>query len=365
MAEPGISALKRGGAFVEENKPGSIVGTGQGLSGRTPQPDAFGGARGKPTRLLDQLRQELRCRHYSKRTEESYCAWVRRFIFFHNLRHPSEMGEKEINQFLSKLAIEGKISASTQNQALSALLFLYRNVLKREVDDLGDVVRARKTKRLPIVMTREEVRAVMSRLDGQVWVMACLMYGAGLRLNECLGLRVQDIDFGANQLAVRSGKGSKDRVTMLPQAAKQPLIEHLRRVKTIHERDLAEGHGRVNLPDALARKYRFAAHEWRWQFVFPQRNRWVNQHTGQQGRHHLDESIVQKAVTAAARGAGLVKRATCHTFRHSFATHLLESGYDIRTVQELLGHKDVRTTMVYTHVLNRGGMGVRSPMDAI
>jgi integron integrase len=191
------------------------------------------------------------------------------------------------------------------------------------------------------------------------------MYGAGLRLNECLGLRVQDIDFGANQIAVRSGKGSKDRVTMLPQAAKQPLIEHLRRVKTIHDRDLAEGHGRVSLPDALERKYRDAAHEWRWQFVFPQRNRWVNQRTGQQGRHHLDESIVQKAVTAAARGVGLIKRATCHTFRHSFATHLLESGYDIRTVQELLGHKDVRTTMVYTHVLNRGGMGVRSPMDAI
>jgi len=316
-------------------------------------------------RLMDRMREQMRCRHYSHRTEETYCAWVKRFIFFHHLRHPKEMGEKEINEFLSRLAIEGKIGASTQNQALSALLFLYRNVLKREIDDLGDVVRARRTKRLPVVMTREEVRALMDRLDGQPWLMACLMYGAGLRLNECIGLRVQDIDFGGNQVMVRSGKGSKDRVTMLPQASRQPLLVQLRRVKAIHDKDLADGYGRVTLPDAVARKYRSAAHEWRWQFVFPQRNRWIDRRTRQQGRHHVDESIIQKAVAMAVRDAGILKRATCHTLRHSFATHLLESGYDIRTVQELLGHKDVRTTMVYTHVLNRGGKGVRSPMDGI
>jgi integron integrase len=316
-------------------------------------------------RLLDRLRDELRCRHYSRRTEETYCSWVKRYIFFHKLRHPGEMGEKEVNEFLSWLALEGKIGASTQNQALSALLFLYRNVLKREIDDLGDVVRARRTKRLPVVMTREEVRAVMGKLDGQAWLMACLMYGSGLRLNECLGLRVQDIDLGGNQIVVRSGKGGKDRVTMLPHSARQPLIAHLRRVKAIHERDLADGWGRVVLPDALARKYRNAAHEWRWQFVFPQRNRWIDRRTLAQGRHHQDETIIQKAVASAARDAGILKRVTCHTLRHSFATHLLESGYDIRTVQELLGHKDVRTTMVYTHVLNRGGKGVRSPMDGV
>jgi integron integrase len=316
-------------------------------------------------RLIDRLREEMRRRHYSRRTEGTYWAWIRRFIFFNGLRHPREMGEQEINKFLSHLAIEGKVSASTQNQALSALLFLYRNVLKRDLDDLGDVVRARRTKRLPVIMTREEVRSVMSRLEGQAWLMGCLMYGAGLRLNECIGLRVQDIDFGANQITVRCGKGAKDRLTMLPQAAKQPLIGHLRRVKAIHDKDLAEGFGRVILPDALERKYCNAAHEWQWQFVFPQRNRWVDRRTRDQGRHHVDESIVQKSVARAVREAGILKRATCHTLRHSFATHLLENGYDIRTVQELLGHKDVRTTMVYTHVLNRGGKGVRSPMDAV
>ena len=351
-------------------EPGSGAGSrwmGPGLASSRSEarPGVSNGSAAKPRRLLDQLRDELRSRHYSRRTEESYCAWVKRFIFFHHLRHPKDMGEKEINQFLSELAIGSKVSASTQNQALSALLFLYRNVIKREVDQLGDVVRARKTRRLPVVMTREEVRAVMGRLEGQVWIAACLMYGAGLRLNECLEMRVQDIDFGGNQVTVRSGKGAKDRITMLPQAAKQPLIEHLRRVKTIHERDLAEGYGKVVLPGALAHKYHYAAEDWRWQFVFPQRNRWVDQRTGQQGRHHVDESIVQKAVTAAVREVGIVKRATCHSLRHSFATHLLESGYDIRTVQELLGHKDVRTTMIYTHVLNKGGMGVRSPMDSV
>jgi integron integrase len=354
-----------GGAIVERFKAGTPIESGQADVGSSPGIVHKQAALGKGPRLLDQMRVEMRCRHYSRRTEETYCTWVKRFIFFHKLRHPKEMGEKEINEFLSRLAIEGKIGASTQNQALSALLFLYRNVIKRDLDDLGGVVRARKTKRLPVVMTREEVRSVMSRLEGQAWLMACLMYGAGLRLNECLSLRVQDIDFGGNQITVRSGKGAKDRVTMLPQAAKQPLIAHLRRVKVIHEKDLAEGYGKVSLPDALARKYRYAAEEWRWQFVFPQKHRWVDRRTRAEGRHHVDESIVQKAVATAVRDAGMTKRATCHTLRHSFATHLLESGYDIRTVQELLGHKDVRTTMVYTHVLNRGGKGVRSPMDAV
>lgn len=372
VACPGISpmlstgrriAVLGGGAGVETSKVGLTSGSGlpgTGIPVKITQEEC---ASGRRPRLMDLMRQEMRGRHYSHRTEQSYCAWVRRFIFFHKLRHPREMGEKEINEFLSRLAIEGKIGASTQNQALSALLFLYRSVLKRQLDDLGNVVRARRTKRLPVVMTREEVRAVMSRLDGQAWLAACLMYGAGLRMNECLGLRVQDIDFGGNQIVVRSGKGAKDRVTMLPQVARQPLLVHLRRVKAIHEKDLAAGYGSVSLPDALARKYRHAAQEWRWQYVFPQRNRWVDRRTREQGRHHLDESIIQKAVAAAVRDAGILKRATCHTLRHSFATHLLESGYDIRTVQELLGHKDVRTTMVYTHVLNRGGKGVRSPMD--
>jgi integron integrase len=275
------------------------------------------------------------------------------------------MGEKEINVFLSHLAVNRRVSASTQNQALSAILFLYRRVLEREIGDLGDLIRARRPKRLPVVMTRDEVKAVTSLLRGQVWLMAGLMYGAGLRLNECLSLRIQDVDFGANQITVRSGKGDKDRVTMLPEAVKQPLREHLQAVERIHDKDLREGYGKVELPHALNRKYPTAASEWRWQYVFPQKGRWVNRRTGEQGRYHVDESIIQKALKIAVREAGITKRVTCHTLRHSFATHLLEGGYDIRTVQELLGHKDIRTTMVYTHVLNRGGKGVKSPMDSI
>lgn len=260
------------------------------------------------------------------------------------------MAEPEINAFLTYLAVNEKVSASTQNQALSALLFLYRHVLGREVGDLGEVIRARKPKRLPVVMTREEVKAVLANLSGDKWLMASLMYGSGLRLMECLRLRVQDLDFSRNEILVRDGKGAKDRITMLPASLKAPLQEHLRTVKAIHERDLADGWGRVLLPDALDRKY-------------PQENRWKNPKTGEEGRHHVHESIIQKAVGGATRKAGLAKRATCHTFRHSFATQLLESGYDIRTVQELLGHKDVKTTMIYTHVLNRGGKGVKSPVD--
>jgi integron integrase len=315
--------------------------------------------------LIEELRQVLRSKHYSRRTEQSYCNWVRRFVRYHRMRHPGTMGQAEINAFLSHLALSRKVSASTQNQALSAILFLYKGVLKREIGNLDDVIRARRSKHLPIVMTRDEVADVLGRLEGQVWLICSLLYGAGLRLTECLELRVQDIDFSANQIVVRSGKGFKDRVTVLPQSVKRALFDHLKEVRAIHERDLADGYGRIPLPHALAKKYSGADRQWRWQYVFPQRNRWVNRETGQQGRHHLDESIVQKAVKAAVSEAGLTKRVSCHVLRHSFATHLLEDGYDIRTVQELLGHKDVRTTMIYTHVLNRGGKGVRSPMDSI
>jgi integron integrase len=316
-------------------------------------------------KLLDQMREALRSRHYSRRTEATYCTWVKRYIFFHNVRHPAEMAEPEINAFLTHLAVKERISASTQTQALSALLFLYRHVLGREIGDLGEVIRARKPKRVPVVMTREEVKSVLCHLTGDKWLMASLMYGAGLRLMECLRLRVQDIDFSRNEITIRDGKGAKDRITMLPESLKQALGRHLVQVRAIHGKDLKDGCGRVQMPDALDRKYPNAPREWRWQWVFPQENRWKNLKTGEKGRHHTDESLVQKAVKDAVAKAGLTKRATCHTFRHSFATHLLEGGYDIRTVQELLGHNDVKTTMIYTHVLNRGPAGVRSPVDVL
>ena len=307
----------------------------------------------------------MRVRHYSKRTEDTYCAWVKRYVHFHNMRHPKEMGEPEINAFLTHLAVAEKVSASTQNQALSALLFLYRNVIGKEVGDLGHVIRARKPIHLPVVLTREEVKALLAQLTGDKWLMASLMYGAGLRLMKCLRLRVLDIDFSCNEILVRDGKGAKDRITMLPESLKKHLGDHLKKVKSMHDKDLAEGWGRVLLPGALDRKYPNAPSEWRWQWVFPQENRWVNTKTGEEGWHHIDESLIQKAVKDAAFQAQLIKRATCHTFRHSFATHLLEGGYDIRTIQELMGHKDVSTTMIYTHVLNKGGHGVKSPVDGL
>ena len=316
-------------------------------------------------KLLDRLREALRSRHYSRRTEETYCLWVKRFIYFHKIRHPAEMAEPEINAFLTHLAVKDRVSASTQTQALSALLFLYRHVVGREIGDLGEVIRARKPRHIPVVMTREEVKAVLARLTGEKWLTASLMYGAGLRLMECLRLRVQDIDFARNEILVRDGKGAKDRITMLPQSLKTPLQEHLKKVKAVHEQDLSDGWGRVQMPYALDHKYPNAPADWRWQWVFPQENRWINPRNKEQGRHHIDESLVQKAVKDAVAKAGLTKRATCHTFRHSFATHLLEGGYDIRTVQELLGHSDVKTTMIYSHVLNRGPTGVRSPVDGL
>lgn len=318
-----------------------------------------------PPRLMDQMHSALRARHYSPRTEQAYCRWVLRFIRFHGLRHPAEMGEDEINAFLTHLAVEDHVSVSTQTQALSALLFLYRKVLDREVGELGDVVRARPPSHVPVVMTPAEVRGVLAQLGEEHRLMAALMYGTGMRLMECLRLRVQDVDFSGNEILVRSGKGARDRVTMLPEALKPTLREHLKRVKAVHERDLADGWGKVVLPDALDRKYPCAPADWRWQWVFPQQTRWHDPKTGEQGRHHVHPTIIQRAVKDAVRRAGVTKNVGCHTFRHSFATHLLENGYDIRTIQELLGHKSVSTTMIYTHVLNRGGRGVRSPLDGL
>jgi integron integrase len=316
-------------------------------------------------KLLAQVRDALRSRHYSKRTEDSYVVWIRRFIFFHNVRHPREMAEAEVNQFLTHLAIKEKVSASTQNQALSALLFLYRYVLDRQLGQLGEVIRARKSKRLPVVLTRDKVKAVLRHLKGEQRLVAVLMYGTGMRLMECLRLRVKDVDFDSDEILIRQGKGDKDRRTMLPGKVKARLRQHLERVQKVHACDLADGYGRVPLPYALNRKYPNASSDWRWQFVFPQLKRWVNPKTGEQGRHHIDNSIIQKAIKTAVRAAGISKLATSHSLRHSFATHLLQDGYDIRTIQDLLGHKDVKTTMIYTHVLNRGGRGVRSPADAL
>ncbi len=316
-------------------------------------------------RLIDRFREEIRTRHYSRSTENTYVYWIKQFIFFNEMKHPEELSEKEINQFLSHLATDKNFSASTQNQALSALLFLYRHILKREIGDLGDVVRARQTKHLPVVLNVTEVKAVMDNLSGVILIIARLLYGSGLRISECLRLRVQDIDFEMNQITVRDGKGKVDRVTMLPSVVKQPIEDHLENVKRIHRQDLAEGFGRVVLPSALHKKYPNASSEWKWQFVFPRERRYKNEKTGEQGRYYIHKSIVQKAVRSAVVKADISKRASCHALRHSFATHLLQDGYDIRTVQELLGHKDVKTTMIYTHVLNKGGRGVRSPADAL
>jgi len=315
--------------------------------------------------LITQMSAALRSRHYSRRTEQAYCLWVRRFIRFHGIRHPADMAEPEINAFLTHLAVDEHVSASTQTQALSALLFVYRHVIVREVGELTDLVRARKPRRLPVVLTRDEVKDILGELDGDKRLMASLMYGAGLRLMECLRLRVLDLELTRGEIVVRDGKGGKDRVTMLPNSLTQALGAQLRSTRAVHERDLADGWGRVALPDALARKYPNAPADWGWQWVFPQQRRWKNLQTGEQGRHHVHESIIQRAMKEAVGRAGIVKHATCHTLRHSFATHLLEAGYDIRTIQELLGHKDVRTTMIYTHVLNRGGQGVRSPIDGL
>jgi integron integrase len=328
--------------------------------GVRPLPGAAG-----PPRLLDQVRAAIRARHYSRRTETAYVGWIRRFILFHGKRHPLELGEAEVTGFLTSLATRGNVAASTQNQALSALLFLYREVLKRDLAWLDGVVRAKRPVRLPVVLSREEVSALLRHLRGVEWLMGTLLYGAGLRLLECCRLRVKDVDFDRREITVRDGKGGKDRVTLLPERVAAPLAAHLERVRRQHEEDLRAGTGSVELPAALDRKYPRAAWEWGWQWVFPATRHYVDAESGRRRRHHLHGSVLQRAVREAALKCGLAKPASCHALRHSFATHLLEAGYDIRTIQELLGHRDVSTTMIYTHVLNRGGRGVRSPMDGI
>lgn len=300
----------------------------------------------KKPKLLDQVRSAIRSKHYSLRTEESYVSWIKRFILFHNKRHPLEMGEQEINCFLTHLAVN-------------------EHVLKKELGDFGNLVWAKKPKRLPVVLTRDEVKAVLQQLSGIYWLIGMLLYGAGLRLRECLQLRVKDIDFHYKQIAVSDAKGDKDRITMLPEKVIEPLKIHLQKVKNLHEQDLKNGFGSVYMPDALERKYPNASKEFEWQYVFPASQISTGPRTGIKRRHHLYETVIPKVIKQAIRKAGITKHASCHTLRHSFATHLLECGYDIRTIQELLGHRNVKTTMIYTHILNRGGLSVKSPADII
>ena len=328
----------------------------------TPLTDA---GRSEP-RLLDRVRLAVRARHYSLRTEEAYVAWVRRFVLFHGKRHPIQMGAPEINAFLSDLAVRQRVGASTQNQALAALLFLYRHVLEKPLPVPEGLVRAKRPRHLPSVLTRAEVRTVIGRLTGAPKVVAALLYGSGLRLLEGLRLRVKDVEFGSNRIVVRDAKGNRDRVVPLPLVVRAALPPFLSRARRLHDADLVDGLGRVFLPDALERKYPNASREWGWQWVFPADHRSRDPRAQVERRHHLHETVVQRAVKQAMSDAGVSRAASCHTFRHSFATHLIEDGYDIRTIQELLGHKDVKTTMIYTHVLNRsGGRGVRSPADVL
>jgi len=316
-------------------------------------------------KLLDQVHDVIRKRHYSIRTEQAYVQWIRRLIIFHGKKHPKDMGEKEISQYISHLATDKKVSSSTQNQALNAIVFLYKQVLKKELGDFGHMERAKRPEKLPTVLSKSEVARVIAVMKDKYRLMAKLLYGSGLRLMECVCLRVKDIDFERNQITVRYGKGMKDRTTMLPEQLKPFLTDHLEKVKVIHQEDLKRGWGEVYLPSALERKYWNAAKEWAWQYVFPSGKISKDPRSGKTRRHHIDGSALQKAVRYAARSVGLTKPVSPHTFRHSFATHLLEHGYDIRTVQELLGHKDVSTTMIYTHVMNKGAMGVKSPLDSL
>mgnify|MGYP006303478233 CR=1 FL=1 len=316
----------------------------------------------RPKKLLDQVRDAIRLKHYSYRTEQTYVGWIRRYILFHDKRHPKDMGAPEVEAFLTHLAVEGNVAASTQNQALCAILFLYNNVLNQELGKL-DAVRAKRSKYLPTVLTKAEVRGILQHVTGVPELVIQILYGSGLRLSEGLSLRIKDLDFAQRQIVVRDTKGNEDRITMLPDSLITPLQQHLQKVKRLHELDLDQGYGSVYLPFALERKHPYADRAWIWQFAFPSSSRCRDPRSGVIRRHHLHESGVQKTLKQAVRVAGIAKRVGCHTFRHSFATHLLEDGYDIRTVQELLGHKDVKTTMIYTHVLNRGGLGVRSPLD--
>lgn len=315
--------------------------------------------------LLRSIQSNIRLRHFSRRTEAAYVYWIKRFVRHCGLRHPADLGPAEVRQFLSHLVVERKLSAATQQQALAALLFLYRAVLDRPLESLGRLPRGRVPTTLPVVLSPVEVGQVLGLLAGVHRLVGWLLYGSGLRLAECLSLRVKDLDLERGELTVRRGKGGKDRVTVIAEAARQTLREHLERVRALHQRDLAAGAGWVELPGALDAKYPSAGGSWPWQWVFPARRTYRDSESGQRRRHHLHESVIQRAMTAAVRGSGIGKRAGCHTLRHSFATHLLQAGYDIRTVQELLGHRDVSTTMIYTHVLNRGGRGVRSPADRL
>lgn len=324
--------------------------------------DHTSGGAAKPM-LLDMVRARIRRLNYSIRTEDTYVDWVRRFVQFHDRRHPRNMGGAEIEAFLTHLAVVGRVSASTQNQAKSALLFLYREVLEIDLPWLTDVASARRGKRLPVVLTVAEVQGVLARVTGTTGLMLRLLYGSGLRLMECVRLRVKDVDFAQMQILVRDGKGDKDRVTMLPRSLMEPLQTHLERIRALHRQDIEDGYGEVYLPYALDRKYPNAAREWGWQYVFPSTKRSADPRSGVVRRHHADEKVLQRAMKNAVRDADIAKPATPHTLRHSFATHLLQAGYDIRTVQELLGHTHVETTMIYTHVLNKGGRGVVSPLD--
>lgn len=319
----------------------------------------------KAPKLLEQLRESLRVRHYSLRTEDAYVDWARRFILFHGKRHPKDMGAPEVGAFLTHLAVERHVSPSTQNQAKAALLFLYRHVLDVDLPWLDEVIHAKRKPRLPVVLTPGEVRVLLDQMEGTMALLARLLYGTGMRLMEGLRLRVKDVEFERREIIVRDGKGGKDRVTMLPDRLVEPLKAHLEKVRRLHERDLEDGYGEVFLPDALAEKFKAAPRAWGWQWVFPSNLRSMDPRSGIVRRHHLQPESVQKAVRNAARSGELVKPITPHVLRHSFATHLLASGHDIRTVQELLGHKDVETTMIYTHILNRGGKGVPSPLDQI
>ncbi len=315
--------------------------------------------------FLQEVVAALRVRHYSIRTEQAYLDWIKRFILFHGKRHPREMSESEVGKFLTHLAVERQVSPGTQNQALNALVFMYRHVLERPLEELQGVVRAKRKQRLPVVLTVQEVRAVLKQLQGVYWLTACLMYGSGLRLMECIRLRVKDLDFSHRAIIVRDGKGGKDRVVTLPGDLITPLGRHLASVKMTHQKDLSDGYGDVYLPYALARKYPKAGKAWGWQYVFPAARRSIDPRSKLERRHHIDESGVQKAVKQAVQAAKIHKPATCHSLRHSFATHLLERGMDIRTVQEQLGHSDVRTTQIYTHVIQRGGAAVISPLDGL
>jgi len=316
----------------------------------------------KKPKLLDQVRITIRTKHYSKRTEESYVYWIKKFVLFHNKCHPKDMGEHEINEFISHLAVKEHVSASTQNQALCGIIFLYKHIIKKEIGDLK-FTWAKKPKKVPVVLTKQEIGLLFDHLVGVSRLMAFLIYGAGLRLRECLQLRVQDIDFGYKQITIHDAKGAKDRVTILPENLIDPLRAHIKKVKRLHEKDTSQGYGSVALPYALEKKYPNAANTFDWQWIFPAPNISRDPRSGIKRRHHQGEWMIQRAIREAKLKAGIIKRVGCHSLRHSFATHLLEDGYDIRTIQELLGHKNLNTTMIYTHVLNKGGRGIRSPVD--